>query len=138
MSQQARDLLCLSFIAPSAVAQYRGVDFAGAQIAAAGARVAGISKRPAAAGEAYEAAAYGTAVCETGGVFAAGVPLVMDATGRVVAAATLSVASGATAVTSTAANGAILTGGVPPQFVVGDSLQASTAAGQFVEVLLSR
>lgn len=138
MSQQARDLLSLSFTAPSAVAQYRGVDFTGAQVASAGARVAGISKRPAATGELYEAAAYGTAVCESGAAFAAGVPLAMDASGRVVAASTMAIAAGAVAVTSTAANGAILTGGVPPQFIIGDSLQAATAAGQLIEVLLSR
>ena len=53
--------------------------------------------------------------------------------------AALAVAAGATAVTSAAANGAAaISGGEPPQYVVGDALQAATAAGQLVEILLRR
>jgi len=140
MGQQARSIFNLSFpAAPSAVAAFRGVDFTGAQITVAGAKCAGISQRAAAIGQSFEATTLGSTTCETGAAFAAGVPLAMDASGRVVAAATLAIAAGATAMTSAAANGATdLTGGVLPQWVVGDSLEAAAGAGLFVEVLLSR
>ena len=149
MSQQARDLLCLPFIATAAVSAYRCVDFSGVQITAAGAKIAGISKRPAAIGDPFEAAAIGTAVAEAGAAISVGQSLVTDTSGRLVPASnmaiaigTLQVAAGATAVTSTAANGAILTGtptlsgGEPPQIIVARALQSASAAGQFIEVLL--
>lgn len=140
MGQQARDIFNLPFpAAPSAVTQYRGVDFTGAQITVAGAKCAGIAKRGAAIGQSFEATCLGTAICEAGAAFAAGVPLAMDASGRVVAATALAIAAGAVAMTSAAANGVTdLTGGIPPQWVVGDSLEAAAGVGSFVEVLLSR
>jgi hypothetical protein len=134
--QQAHDIFTLSFIASGAVAAYRGVDFSGAQITAAGARPAGIAKRGAASGAGFEAAVIGTAVCEAGGSFSVGDPLQMDSSGRVIAATALVVAAGATSVTSTAANGAIITGGIVPQAVIGHALEASTGVGEFHEVLL--
>ena len=138
--QNARDIFTLSIpVASAAVVPYRGVDFAGVTIAAAGAKCLGISKRAAAIGQPFEVAVLGTAVCESGGVFAAGVPLTLDNLGRVVAASALAIAAGAVAVTSVAANGAAdLTGGILPQWIVGDSLEASAGAGVFVEVLLAR
>lgn len=157
MGQQAISIMDLSCVATAVVTAYRGVDFNDAQIAAAGAKIKGIAKRPAAIGDAFEVATYGTATCEAGAAFAKGAALTMDASGRVVAATalaaaapglgTLAIAAGATAVTSTAANGAIITGaptagalsgGDLPQFIVGHALEAATAAGQFIEVLLSR
>ena len=140
MGQIARDIFTVSIAAaPSAVAQFRGVDFTGAQITVAGQKVMGISKRPAAIGQPFEAAVLGSATVEAGAAFAAGVPLAMDASGRVIAATAMAIAAGATAVTSAAANGATdLTGGIPPQWVVGDSLEAASGAGDFVEVLLAR
>lgn len=140
MGQQARDIFNLSFpVASAVVTQYRGVDFAGVQIAAAGAKCAGIAKRGAAIGQSFEAVCLGTAVCEAGAAITVGQPLAMDATGRVVPATALQIAAGAVAMTSAAANGATdLTGGVPPQWVVGDALEAAAAAGAFIEVLLSR
>lgn len=111
MSQQARDLLCLSFTAISAVSQYRAVGFDGAQITTAGARIAGIAKRPAAVGEQFESAAIGTAVAEAGAAFAVGAALEVDAQGRLVTNSS----------------------GVH----VATALQAASAAGQCVEVLLS-
>jgi hypothetical protein len=139
MGQQSRSLFTLSFpAAPGAVARGRGVDFTGAQIAVAGAKGAGIARRDAAIGESFEATSIGTEVCEAGGVFNAGDSLAFDAQGRVVAASALTVAAGATAVTSTAANGAILAGGILPQWIVGDALEASSGAGVFVEVMLAR
>ena len=158
MSQQAVSVLDLSCIATAIVAQYRGVDFNDAQVAAAGAKIKGISKRPAAIGEPFECVSYGTATCEAGAAIAKGAALTMDASGRVVTATaltiaapglgTLAVASGATPVTSAVANGAgsitgaptagALSGGDLPQFIVGHALEAAGAAGAFIEVLLSR
>lgn len=140
MGQQARSIFTLSFpVAPGAVARGRGVDFTGAQIAVAGARCAGIARRDAAVGQPFEATALGTEVCEAGAVITVGQPLAMDAQGRVVPATSLAIAAGAVAMTSVAANGATdLTGGVLPQWVVGDALEAAAAAGAFIEVLLSR
>lgn len=143
MSKQRIALLDMPIpAAPSAVLESRAVDFNGAQITVAGAPVFGISKQPAAVGEPYELAVLGSAVCETGGAFAKGAAVMSDASGRVVAAAAVAVATaaGATPVTSSAANGAIntVTGATLPQYVIGYALEASTAAGQFVEVLLSR
>lgn len=115
MSQQARDLLSLPFIASSAVMAYRCVDFTGAPISAAGSRIAGVAKRPAAAGEAFEAACIGTAVIEAGAAIAVGQPLIADAQGR-----------------------AVPSSGDPAQFVIAHALQAAGAAGQCIEALLSR
>lgn len=159
MGQQCRSIFDISFpSAPNVVAQFRGVDFTGAQIAVAGAKCLGIAKRGAAAGQSFEAITLGTAVCEAGAAIAVGQPLAMDALGRVVPASsltaaapglgTLAVAAGAVAVTSAVANGAgsisgaptagALSGGVLPQWIVGDALESAAAAGAFIEVLLSR
>lgn len=136
---QATPLLNLTVRASGAVARGRGVLFSGAQVAAANAKVLGIALAPAADGQDTPVTVSGTAICEAGATFAVGAALVMDAQGRVITAAALAVASGATAMTSAAANGtAALTGGDPPHYVVGDALQAATAVGQFVEVLLRR
>jgi hypothetical protein len=115
------------------------VGFDGAQIAAAGGKPLGSALTPAASGQDVTVTSCGTAICEAGAAIALGAAVAMDAQGRVVTAAALAVAAGATAMTSAAANGAnAITGGEPPQFVVGDARQAATAAGQFIEVLLRR
>lgn len=140
MGQQARDVFNISFpVATAVVTQFRGVDFAGVQIAVAGAKCAGIAKRSALVGQSFEAVTLGTAIVEAGAAITVGQPLAMDALGRVVPATSLTIAAGAVAMTSVAANGATdLTGGILPQWVVGDALEAAAAAGAFIEVLLSR
>lgn len=158
MGQQANSIFTLPMTASGAVAAYRGVDFNGAQIAAAGAKIIGISKRGAALGELFEVATIGTATCEAGAAFAKGIALMMDAQGRVTPASaltaaapglgTLAVAAGAVAVTSAVANGAgsisgaptagALSGGDLPQFIIGHALEAAVNIGDFVEVLLCR
>jgi hypothetical protein len=150
MSQQAIALLTLPMVATTAVAQYRGVGYNGAQATVAGQKILGISRRGAAINQDVDLTVKGTAVAESGGAFAAGVALTMDASGRVVAAGALTatvgslqVGAGATAVTSTAASGAILTGapsltgGDLPQYIVGYSLQAASGAGEFPEILMN-
>ncbi len=136
---QAISLLDLPVISAGAISRGRMVTFAGAQVAAANAKALGIAKfGVAAAGADVTVVVCGTAVAEAGAAVTVGQPLAADAQGRVVPATSLAVASGATAVTSSAANGAILSGGELPQFIIGDALQAAGAAGAFIEILLRR
>ncbi|MDP3841060.1 MAG: DUF2190 family protein [Oxalobacteraceae bacterium] len=141
MSKQAIALLTLCVaVAPSAVAEYRAVDFAGAQATVQGQKVAGVANRGALAGDGYEYTALGTAVVEAGAAIAAGDSLIVDAQGRAITSTgPLALAAGAVAVTSVAANGASdLVGGDSPEYVFADALQAAAAAGDFIEVLLRR
>ncbi len=69
---------------------------------------------------------------EAGGAITRGSEITIDASGRAVAASPLAVKAGATPVTSTAANGQILDGGVTPQPVVGRALEAASAAGDII------
>lgn len=137
MSQQATDIFNLSFVATAAVLAFRGVDVNGVQIATQGARPTAIAKRPAAIGESYEGVAIGTATIEAGAAITKGAEVIMDNVGRVIPASQLAVAAGATAVTSSAANGAILTGSIPPEHIVGVALEAAAGAGSLIEVKLS-
>ncbi len=137
MSQQGIALLTLPVVASGAITQYRGVGFNQAQATVAGQKIMGIARRSAAAGADTEVVTKGTCVAEAAAAFAVGVALSIDAFGKVQTATALQVAAGATAVTSSAANGAILSGGDPPQFIVGYALQAAAANGDLVEILLS-
>lgn len=137
---QSYDLLTLRGLSAGAIARGRGVTFADAQAATAGAKIKGIANHATtAAGQDVAITVSGTAIVEAGAAITLGASLTMDAQGRAVPAVALAVASGATAMTSAAANGAAaLTGGDAPQFVFGDALQAAAAAGVFIEVLLRR
>lgn len=146
MGQQARSLLELSIAAAGAITIYRGVGFDGNQATVQGQAVLGPARFAASAGDEVTVVAKGTAVWEVGAAITVGEKLIVDNQGRVIPANTFAVANptvnaGATAVTSTAANGAILTqgalsGSVLPEWQVGTALQAASAAGQFIEVLL--
>lgn len=138
MAQQSAPVLDLTFRASGAVAARRCVTFAGAQATVAGSKVAGVARTLASDGEVFAVAVVGTAVIETGAAVAVGDGLVVDSQGRAVPASPLTVATGGTAVTSSAANGAILAGGDPPQFVFADAMEAAIGAGKVIEVLLRR
>lgn len=125
MAQQSAPVLDLTFHASGAVVGRRCVTFAGAQATVAGSKVAGVARTIAANGEAFAVALVGTVVVEAGAEIAVG-------------DGPLTVAAGATPVTSSAANGAILAGGDPPQFVFADAMEAATGAGEMIEVLLRR
>ena len=112
MSKQSVPLLILPVKATAAITEYRLVDFAGAQVAAADAEWLGVARRSASIGEYVDISTEGTEVIETGGAITAGALVYSDASGRV----------------ST-------TGTTNP---VGRALQAATAGGDFIEVLLNK
>lgn len=159
MSQQARSILDISMLATAAIAYGRAVQVAatttagaigGVQATAIGQKVIGIARRDAGLGAYTDVTVLGTAVCEAGAAIAVGARVQCDASGRVITATalavtigTLGVGAGGTPVTSTAGNGAILTGapaitgGDTPLYVFGTALQAAGAAGDLIEVLIS-
>lgn len=139
MGKQNIPTLSLTVKASGVIAQYRAVGFNGAQATVQGQKVQGVSRAVAADGENTALDCAGTLIIESGGVFAKGDSLIVDNQGRaIVVTGALTVKAGAVAVTSTAANGAILQGADLPEFVFADALAASVAAGQFVEVLARR
>jgi hypothetical protein len=179
---QSIELLQLTKTASGAVGASRLVGFNGAQATVAGQRVMGPALYAAANAEQFPVAVAGTAIVESGGVIAVGDALRTDNAGRAVAASALAAAvaiddtkiaetvtlddtkltidAGAVPVTSSAANGAVitaaagavgvaiateagvatatLTGSTLPAYVFGTALQAASGAGQFIEVLLGR
>lgn len=139
MSKQQIELLSLSIATTSAVTARRGVGFDGAQATVQGQKIQGIAYTDAAVGDELRLTSAGTAIVEAGAAINVGDSLIVDAQGRAIpSTGKLEVAAGATAVTSSAANGAILTGGDSPEYVFGDALEAAAAAGDFVEVFLRR
>lgn len=139
MSQQSMSLLSLTLIASGAVTENRLVGFTGAQATVAGQKVMGTALTRAATGEALGVVTHGTAIVESGAAITVGAALVSDSQGRAVpASGPLSLVTGAVAVTSSAANGAILQGAELPEFVFADALQAASGAGEWIEVLLRR
>lgn len=134
---QAVSLLDLTLTASGAVAARRAVTFAGAQASVQGAKVIGVAAYGAASAVPFVATVRGTAIVESGAAIAIGDSLIVDSQGRAIpTTGALGVAAGATPVTSTAANGGVLTGGDMPEHVFGDALQAAADVGEFIEVLL--
>lgn len=110
MSTSSFAILTLTMTAPSAVLASRFVTPLGAQ-AGADANTMGAATAPAAIGEKFPVDVRGTTTVEAGAVVAVGATVKSDASGRAI-----------TWVTSGAK--------------VGIALEAATAAGQFIEVLL--
>lgn len=139
MSQQNISVLTLTLIASGAVAENRAVGFDGAQADTQGQKVMGTAMTVAANGETLGVVTHGTAIIETGASVAVGDSIIADTQGRAMpATGALTLAAGAVAVTSSAANGAILEGSDSPEFVFADALQSAGGAGEFIEVLLRR
>lgn len=123
--------------AAGAFTKRRFIGFDKLQITAAGAAAMGVAQQDAALNELTPVTILGTAIVEAGGAVSLGVYVTSDAQGRAIAAANLAVAAGATAVTSTAANGSsILTGSVTPEKINGIAMEAASAPGDLIEVLL--
>lgn len=140
MGEQSISTLSLTFKASGAVNRRRAVGFDGAQATVQGQKVLGVSPRDVVSGFDSDAEVNGTTVIETGGAFAVGASLIVDSQGRAIAATgKLTLAAGAVAVTSAAANGnSVFTGADLPEFVFADALEASPGAGKMLEVLLRR
>lgn len=139
MSQQNISILTITLIADGDVAENRAVGFYGNQADMRGQKAIGVSMARAINGEAVTVITHGTAIIESGGAFAVGASLITDTLGRAIpASGTLTLASGVVAVTSSAANGAVLQGADLPESVFADALQAATGVGEFIEVLLRR
>lgn len=147
MTQQARSLLDLGVTAQGAITYGRavlvgaaadGINMVGIQASATAQKITGIARRSAVDGEGVEITCCGTAVCETGaGAILPGDRVQCDAQGRAVKATVAGVAAGGVAVTSTAANGAILTGADLPGYSWGMALQGSAGQGNYIEVLIT-
>lgn len=112
MSQYTATLV-KTMTASGAVTGKRFVDFSGAQVASAGAKALGVALYDAADGEPVAVVVQGTAVVEAGGAIAVGDNVAADANGRAVVATP---ASGYT--------------------ILGIALEAASAAGEEIEVLL--
>ncbi|MEO5335192.1 MAG: DUF2190 family protein [Magnetococcus sp. YQC-5] len=139
MSQQSISVLTLTVVATGTIAAGRAVGFNGAAIGTQGQKPMGIAMTAASQGSALAVVTLGTAVVESGAAITLGASLIADSQGRAIpATSALRVASGVTAVTSSAANGAILEGGDLPEHIIGDALQAASGAGEFIEILLRR
>ncbi len=110
MSAQNISLLSLALTLSATVSANRLVTFAGAHVGA-GANSYGVSRSSGVSGDKITIDVLGTAVIEAGAAVTAGDTIKSDATGRAITWAT----SGAK---------------------VGQALQAATAAGQMIEVLL--
>lgn len=137
---QSITTLTLSLKASGAVAKRRAVGFNGAQATVQGQKVVGVSHEAAVADEYFPTDTSGTTIIEAGAAVAVGQSLIVDAQGRAIpATGALAIKAGATAMTSTAANGAgVLQGGDLPEYVFADALEAAAGAGAFIEVLLRR
>jgi hypothetical protein len=110
MSQQNTALLTLTVALAGTVAAARFVSATGAQVGADGASI-GVSRTAGVSGEKVPVDVLGTAIVESGAAITAGAALKSDASGRAI-------------VWATSGN------------KVAYALQAATAAGQFIEVLL--
>ena len=135
---QSRSIHAETIRAAGAILANRCVKFDGTQAAAQGEKVLGVAQHAAALNELVAVDVMGTAIIEAGAPIAKGDSLIVDAAGRAIPASALAVAAGGVAVTSTAANGAILVGGDLPEFVIGDALGAAAGAGEKIEVVLRR
>jgi hypothetical protein len=148
MAQSEHPLGKSSIIASGAVSRNRFIGFDGA-LCAANARALGVSDYAVADGGDLAYKFGGIVLVESGGALSAGNAVVAGGTGadagRAVAATTFSVTSSvdadSTPVTSTAANGEIITntlaGAVLPQVINGYVLDDASGAGELVRVLLA-
>lgn len=128
-----------SIEAAGAILAARCVGFDGVQAGTAGQKVRGVAQAGTAIGNMCPIAQGGSTIVETGGAFDRGASLMTDAQGRAVLASKLSLKAGATAATSSAANGdTIFEGGDLPVHVFADAMEASSGAGKFVKILFRR
>jgi len=123
--------------ASGAITAHRAITFAGAQATVQGEKVQGVSRTAAEDGKNVAIDTMGTTIIETGAAISNGDSLIVDGQGRAIpTTGNLAVGAGATAVTSTAANGSILTGADLPEFVFADAKGAAAGAGELIKIKL--
>lgn len=139
MARQKITTLALTFLASGAVTAYRAIGFDGAQATVQGQKVLGVSQCAVMSGDYSDADVGGTTLIELGANVTKGASLIVDNAGKAIpATGSLAVKAGATAMTSTAANGStVLSGADLPEYVFADALDDGSA-GDVVEVLLRR
>jgi hypothetical protein len=138
-----RSIMALSVLAGGAITTRRFVGFDGNQASVQGQKVSGVARAASVAGGDYiPIDVIGTAIVEAGAALNPGDTVISDNQGRAIATTgPLAIKAGAVAVTSNAANGAgDLQGSDLPEFICGRVApgQSSSAAGQFVEIILGR
>lgn len=137
MGKQSHVTHAITYIASGTVRAFRGVGYDSAEADTQGQKVIGVSQRAAADTEASDVGVAGTTVIEAGAAIAVGDSLIVDDQGRAIpTTGALGLDAGATDVTSSGANGDILTGGDLPEFVFADALETAAAAGDFIEAKL--
>lgn len=132
--------LITSFLAPvdHSLNKYKFIGFNG-QLCAANAKALGILNANSALGEQTPVAVSGIALVLSGGVITVGSAVASDAAGKAVVATpfSVSVPSGATAVTSTAAQPDLTeAGSVLPQAINGYALDAASGPEVLIRILL--
>ncbi len=130
-------ILTLTKRASGSITKNRFVKVDGSQnFTANGEAVLGVANDSVSDGEVFPVIVIGKAVVEAGGAVNAGDYVIADTQGRAISASNLAVAAGTTSVTSTAANGEILTGSVPPEKIAGFALTSASAAGDLIEIIV--
>ena len=134
---QSNTIQTETVLASGAITAHRAVTFAGAQATVQGEKVQGVSRTDAEDGKNVAVDTMGTTIIETGAAISNGDSLIVDAQGRAIpVTGALAVAAGGTAVTSTAANGSILTGADLPEFVFADAKASAAGAGELIKIKL--
>jgi len=115
MPAQKHSLLALTMTATALIAENLAVKYSGVQCDTQGEKVLGVACYGAAIGANYAVDVIGTTKIIAGDDVAVGDSLIVDSEGRAIpSSGALAVAAGATAVTSSAANGEILEGAELP------------------------
>ncbi len=124
-----------TIVATAAITAGQFVGYDGA-VCAANAKALGVAVYDADIGDNCSVAVEGRYIVTAGGAVAVGDAITSDATGKAVVASALGIATGATTVLSTAANGAIVTGGVAPVAINGYARTAAATSGDLIEIEL--
>jgi hypothetical protein len=132
---QSNPLLALTVTPVAVVPACRAVGYDGELIDTEGNQVFGVSQYLIPAGRAGAVTVAGTACIETGAAVAVGDALIADDEGRAIPAAALAIQSGVTALTSTLSTGNFV-GAILPQHIFAGAMEAATASGQYIQILL--
>jgi hypothetical protein len=138
MAKLANPLGSVSVLAAANISKHLFVGFDG-NVCAVNAKAIGVSEVDTTSGEMAGIIFNGVALVKSGAALTAGAAVVSDASGRAIAATalTFTIPTGATNVTSSAAQPALTkTGSVLPQAVNGYAMDAASGADEIIRVLL--